>query len=205
MNIDWSAFWSALAGTAVPAFLASLGVLYLTHRTNRALEQYKSALAVRLSILENELGTKAGMFSVWHQKRIDALAVIYEAFRLYLDFLRRALYIPGQGKSIDPMWDFRTTVEQNLVYLNDSLQDDVQQLSGELLVFWNWAQQQNRPGGIDDADLVQKRLDFEIPGYLEKLRKIINSYADPGFRIEGPKAQPSAAPDPKTATRFLGQ
>jgi hypothetical protein len=103
------------------------------------------------------------------------------------------------------MWDFRTTVEQKLVYLNDSLQDDIQKLSGELSAFWNWAHQQDRPGGIDDADLVQKRLDFEIPGYLEKLRKIINSYADPTFGIEIPKAQPSAAPDPKTATRFLGE
>lgn len=195
MNIEWTTFLSALAGTAIPAFLASLVMLYLAHRTNRALEQHKSALAERLSILENDLGTKAGMFSMWHQKRIDALAAIYEAFRLYLDFLRRALYIPGQGISLDSMWDFRTTVEQNMVYLNDSLQDDIQKLSCELLAFWNWAHQQDRPGGIDDADLVQKRLDFEIPGYLEKLRKIINSYADPSFAIEGPKAQPSTEGD----------
>ena len=189
MNIDWSTFLAAVAGTSVPAFLLSLVMLYLTHRTNRALEQHKNALAKRLSLLENDLQTKAGMFSVWHQKRIDALAAIYEAFRLYLDFLRRALYIPESRESLDPMWDFRTTVEQNLVYLNDSLQGDIQELSGELLVFWNWAHEQTRPGGIDVVDPVQNRLDFEIPGYLEKLRKIINSYADPSFEIDGMKAQ----------------
>lgn len=181
MNIDWSSFLSALAGTTVPALV----MLFLTHKTNQALEQHKSDLAERLSIFENDLETKAVMFSQWHQKRIDALAVIYEAFRLYLDFLRRALYIPDRGGiTLDPMWDFRTKVEQNLVYLNDSLQDDIQKLSGELLAFWNWSKQQDRPGGIDEADLVQQRLDFEIPGYLEKLRKIINSYADPRFGIE---------------------
>jgi len=202
MNIDWSTFWSALAGTALPALLASLVMLYLTYRTDRALEQHKSALAQRLSALENEMKTEAGMFSVWHQKRIDALAAIYEAFRAYLDFLRRALYLPEQRLSLDPMWDFRNAVEKNLVYLNDSLQQDIQRFSGELLAFWNWAHHQNRPGGINDGDPVQKRLDHEIPEYLEKLRHVINSYADPHFRIQEPKAQQIAAPNGGPATRL---
>ena len=195
MNIDWSTFWSALAGSALPAFLASVVVHYLTYRTNCALEQHKNALAQRLSVIENDMKTKAAMFSVWHQKRIDALAAIYDAFRAHLDFLRRKLYLPDQRLSLDPMWDFRNTVEKNLVFLNDSLQQDIQRFSGELLEFWNWAQVQNRPGGISDTDPVQKRLDYEIPGYLEKLRRVINSYADPQFLIPEPKAQQGTSPN----------
>jgi hypothetical protein len=76
------------------------------------------------------------------------------------------------------MWDFREALEKNMVYLNESLQCDVQKLSGELLEFWNWAHHQPRPGGFDDADGVQHRLDYEIPGYLDKLRQIISSYAN---------------------------
>lgn len=145
--------------------------------------------------------SKAEMSSVWHQKRIEALVAIYEAFRAYLDFLRRALYIPETGLSLDPMWDLRKTVEKNMVYLNEALLRDIQRFSGELLEFWNWAYDQARPGGIDDADLVQKRLDYEIPGYLEKLRQVINSYADPHFRIEDREAQPVAPPNGGTATQ----
>ena len=181
--MDWSTFWSSLLGTAVPAFVTSLVVLYLTHRTNKALELHRNVLAERLSVLESELGKRTAMFSVWHQKRVNALVEIYEAFRLYLDFLRRALYIPGTRTSIDPMWDFRTAVERNLVFLDDGLQREIQQFSGELLLFWNWAHQQPRIEGELGVDLVQKRLDYEIPTYLEKLRQVINAYADPGYSL----------------------
>ena len=74
-----------------------------------------------------------------------------------------------------------------MVYLDESLQRDIQRLSGELLLFWNWAHGQTRPGGIDDADPVQNRLDYEIPGYLDKLRVMINAYADQAHKIEGPQ------------------
>jgi hypothetical protein len=206
MNIDWSTFWSALAGTPLPAFVASLVTLYFTYRTNRALEAHKNDLTRRLSVLENDLKTEAAMFSVWHQRRVDALAAIYEAFRAYLDFLRRKLYLPDPRLSLDPMWEFRSIVEKNLVYLNDSLQHDIQRFSAELLDFWNWAHHQNRPGGIDDADPVQKRLDYEIPAYLERLRCVINSYADPHFQIEQQKAQQSASPNggPASLSRNSG-
>ena len=89
--MDWNAFWSGLFGTTIPAFVVSLITLYLNHRTNKALERHRNALAERLSVLESELRKRAEMFSVWHQKRVNALVEIYEAFRLYLDFLRRAL------------------------------------------------------------------------------------------------------------------
>jgi len=79
------------------------------------------------------------------------------------------------------MWDFRTAVECNLVFLDDALQRQVQDFSGELLLFWNWAHQQQRTPGPLGEDSVQKRLDYEIPTYLEKLRQVINKYADPGY------------------------
>ena len=179
--MDWNAFWSGLFGTTIPAFVVSLIMLYLNHRTNKALERHRNALAERLSVLESELRKRAEMFSVWHQKRVNALVEIYEAFRLYLDFLRRALYIPDSRTSLDPYWDFRTTVERNLVFLDDNLQQQVEQFSGELLLFWNWAHMQQRPPGPLGEDPVQKRLDYEIPTYLAKLRQIINWYADPAY------------------------
>jgi hypothetical protein len=184
--MNWNAFWSAMLGTTIPAFVASLIMLYMTHRTNKALELHRNVLAERLSIIESELRKRAEMFSVWHQKRVNALVEIYEAFMLYLDFLRRALYIPDTRTNLDPMWDFRTTVERNLVFLDDDLQSQVQEFSGELLQFWNWAHQQKRTPGPLGEDPVQKRLDYEIPTYLEKLRQVINRYADPGYaRSEG--------------------
>lgn len=184
--MDWTSFWIGLAATA-PTLVVSLVVLYFTHRSNKAAESYRTALAERLSILESELQTRAGMFSAWHQKRLDALVEIYQAVRLYLDFLRKALYIPGSRVSLDPMWDFRRTLDTNLVYLDSSLQFEVQRISGELLLFWNWARGQSRGEGVSD-DTVQKRLDFEMPGYLERLRKIINSYADPRASESGIQA-----------------
>jgi len=179
--MNWNAFWSAMLGTTIPALIASLTMLYLTHRTNKALELHRNVLAERLSVLESELKRRAEMFSVWHQKRVNALVEIYEAFRLYLDFLRRALYIPDTRINMDQAWEFRTTVERNLVFLGDTLQRQVQEFSGELLLFWNWAQQQQRAPGPLGEDPVQKRLDYEIPTYLEKLRQVINRYADPGY------------------------
>jgi hypothetical protein len=185
--MNWNVFWSAILGTTIPALIGSLIMLYLTHRTDKALELHRNMLAERLSVLESELKRRAEMFSVWHQKRLNALVEIHEAFRVYLDFLRRALYIPGMRTSMDPMWDFRNTVERNLVFLDDALQKDVQNFSGELRLFWNWALQQQRVPGPLGEDPVQKRLDYEIPTYLEKLRQVINRYAEPNYSGLGEK------------------
>jgi hypothetical protein len=106
---------------------------------------------------------------------------IYEAFRTYLDFLRRALYVPGWRGSLDPYFDYRTTIDRNLVFLDDELQGRINDMQGELLLFWNWALQEPRGSGVSD-DAVQHRLDFEIPGVLERLRREINAYADPRYR-----------------------
>lgn len=183
--MEWSAFWSGLLGTTIPAFAVSVVMWWLNHRTNKALENHRDVLARRLSVLESELKKRAEMFSIWHQKRISALIEIYEAFRSYLDFLRRALYFPGTGTNIDPMWEFRTALDKNLVFLDDQLQEDVQRMAAELRGFWNWAHMQPRPSNPLDIDPVQDRLDNQIPGYLVKLRRTINQYADPVYSPAG--------------------
>lgn len=86
----------------------SVVMLVLSHRTNKAIESHRNSLAEKLSLLKNDLDKRAAMFSVWHQRRLTALIEIYDAFRLYLDFSRRALYFEQKsGLSMDPMWDFR--------------------------------------------------------------------------------------------------
>jgi len=173
MSIDWNTFWSALIGTTLPALVASLFMLLLTHRTNKALAHLKS-----------DLEKRSMMFSVWHQKRIEALVEIYEAFRHYLKFLRRALYMPQRRESLDSMWEFNASVERNLVYLDSTIQCDIQLLQGELLKFFNWAHDQHKIGKKENIKKVQQRLDFEIPVYLEKVRNIINAYASPDEEIK---------------------
>jgi hypothetical protein len=181
MHIEWSAFWSSLLGTTVPGLVISLLLLWLNHRNAKALESQKTTFAAQLAGLQHELTTQGAQFTFWHQKRVAALVEIYDAFRNYLDFLRRALYIPGSRGSLDPYFDFRKLIDQNLVFLDDELQQRLNGMHVELLQFWNWAQQQERGVGIT-GDAVQQRLDFEIPGVLERLRREINSYADPLYR-----------------------
>ncbi len=90
-------------------------------------------------MLESELEQRASMISVWHQRRVYALIEIFEAFLAHLDFLRRNLYVPGTSRCLDPMWDFRVAVDQNIVFLDDGLQVQKQTFQSELLLFWNWA------------------------------------------------------------------
>ncbi len=185
MHIDWSTFWSALLGTTLPGLAVSLILVWLNHRNARALESQKTALAAQLAELQHQLAAQGSQFTFWHQKRVAALVEIYDAFRIYLDFLRRALYIPGSRVPLDPMHDFRKTMDEKLVFLDDDLQRRISAMDGELLLFWSWAHQQPRGVGITD-DAVQKRLDFEIPAVLERLRQEINRYADPVYRANAP-------------------
>lgn len=178
--MDWESFFTGLLGSILPMLIVSIVMWKLNQKTDQALESNKVELSKKLTILEKELGKRAEMFSVWHQKRLNALIEIYQAFREYLNFLRRQLYLPSNRESMDPYLKYRNTLDENLVYLNDELQLQIQQYSGELLLFWNWAHEQEREGKISDEDEVQRRLDYEIPTYLEKLRKVINKYAEPG-------------------------
>ena len=175
--INWPNFWSALLGAAFPGFISSLVLLLLNNRNTAKMERYKTTMAEKLVELQTALQNQNARFLHWHHQRMTALVEVYEAFRKYLDFLRRRLYIPGSQGSMDPYFEFRTTIDKNLVFLDDPLQQKIIGLQGELLIFWNWAVQQPRDKGITN-DEVQKRLDFEIPSYLDILRKEINDYAD---------------------------
>jgi hypothetical protein len=146
-------------------------MLYLNHRTRRAIEKYKSESARELS--DHKL---------WHEKRIGSLLAIHEAFRRFLDWLRRSLYVaPPKRLDVTPLHDFFNSIQEHLVYLNDDLRETVLNYQGELLQFWNWTATLRSDEDPEIWKQVQKRLDFEIPQYLEKLRRDINAYADPNF------------------------
>jgi len=169
--MNWNVFWSGLLGTTIPAFLVSLFMLYLNHRTNRAMEQYKSASSRDLSD-----------HALWHERRVASLLAIHDAFRQCLDFLRRELYVaPSKGLDMTPLHDFFNSIQENLVYLNDDLRQTILNYQRELLQFWNWTMTLRVDDGSDGWKQVQKRLDFEMPAYLEKLRQVINTYADPTY------------------------
>jgi hypothetical protein len=196
--MDWQTFWSALLGTTIPGLVVSLVLLWVNRQSTKAIESYKSDLASRLAALQVQLTTQSAQFTHWHQKRVSALVEIYDAFRVYLDFLRRLLYVPKtQGQSMDPYHDFRKTIDRNLIFLDDGLQESVNALQVELLQFWNWAMREPRGQGISD-DAVQRRLDFEIPNVLDRLRREINAYADPHYRATrtepGPVIEQPAKP-----------
>lgn len=122
-------------------------------------------------------------FSKWHEKRIGALIDIYGAFIDYLDFLRRRLYFdwpPGKGPPLDPMHEFQRKIDKLMVYLDDPMAETISRYQGELARFWNDAMSDLR-SGEEGRERVQKRLDFEIPAYQERLRRDINAFLDPHY------------------------
>jgi hypothetical protein len=166
--LDWKTIIPAAIGSAVPGLIVAIIVLVLTYRTNRSLERYRK-----------DLDKKLQMFGIWHGKRLGALIDIYEGFRQYLDFLRKHLYFSSGGGDVTPMHDFRILLDQKLVFLDDELASRINNLSVELLMFWNWAQAK-RYEGEEGLLEVRNKLDYDIPGYLDKLRRIINEYAIEG-------------------------
>jgi hypothetical protein len=165
-QIDWTAFWSGLLGTTVPGLVVSLLLLWLTRKFNRSLETLKSDL--QRDVLKS---------SKWHEKRVEASVAIYIAFRKYLDFLRLALYWEHEGRrDLTPMNAFHDAIEDNLVYLDDTLAEKVMQYRGELLAFWGDS------AGKIASDPVRKKLDYEIPAYLHRLRADINESMDPSYK-----------------------
>jgi pyrimidine deaminase RibD-like protein len=120
-----------------------------------------------------------------HEKRLDALSAIYNAFCDYLDFLRIALYVKDSGRNLDPMHTFHKIIERQIVYLDDATVQKVQRYQGELLLFWNWAQESLGREGEAARQKIQERLDTEIPAYLPRLRQDINEVVNPdGWREE---------------------
>ena len=167
--MNWNAFWSSLLGTTLPGLVVSLLVLRASSRVSRSLEEYKQRLS------DNSLKSVK-----WHEKRIESLVAIYEALRVYLAFLRRALYWENSRENLDPMHDFDRAIEQHIVYLDDRAAERVLRYKGELLLFWNWAvTSMCQEGGAREG--VRRKLDFEIPSCLPRLRQDINEWLDPDY------------------------
>jgi hypothetical protein len=186
MQIDWSAFSSALLGTTIPGLVVSALLLYLNNKSSKSVEAYKVELSSQLTELQQILAHDEARVRLWHERRVNALVDIYQAFVLYLKFLRRAHYVrtePPQAVSLDPMWDFSEVIEKNRLYLDDELHDFVQGLSVELLKFWNFAVMSRVKG--DDHTEIQRQLDDELPKVLNRLRVRIHEYADPAYVRRG--------------------
>jgi hypothetical protein len=168
MNTD--VIWSAVIGTT-PGFIGSLVVFYLTRKSNKSLEKVKT-----------DLQRDVIQFTKWHEKRVEALITIYTAFCDYLVFLRRALYFErSEGMNLDPMHEFRNTIERQMLYLDDSMARKISQYQGELLLFWNTAVR-DLSSGESARERLQHQLDFEIPAYLPRLQEDINRFLDPNSK-----------------------
>ena len=149
-------------------------MLFLNHRASRRLERYKSDLAFQIANERARLEESILRRSLWHEKRAAALVVLYGAFYVYLDFLRLHLYFDRRGGNVTPMHDFRHACDSLSVFLTDDLKDNIDKYSRELLEFWNWAVQ-NRESEHEE---ICRRLDYEIPQYLERLRVDFNRYLE---------------------------
>jgi len=167
--------WSALIGAAIgatPGFISSLVMFHLTRKSNQSLERVKTRL--QQDVIQ---------FTKWHEKRIEALIAIYNAFCDYLSFLRRVLYIKRtEGINMDPMHEFREMIDRQMLYLDDAMAQKVSQYQGELLVFWNAAEHRLATEGESARESIQRQLDFEIPAYLPRLQEDINEFLDPNFK-----------------------
>lgn len=174
--MDWTAFWSGLVGTTLPAAAVSLLMLVLKSRGDRSLERFK-----------NELHRDVVKLTTWHGKRAEALLTIYVAFCDYLDFIRRALYVPHtEGMNMDPMHDFRRTLDRHMVYLDDTMAAKIGRYQGELLYFWNTSMMSLGEHGEAARKEVQRKLDYEVPEYLPRLRRDINQFLDPYYEQRKP-------------------
>ena len=173
--MDLRALWSAVLGSAVPTSIISLLMLYLTHRNNKAMERHIS-----------EFQQNIFMFIKWREERNKAFLVIYNAFCDYLNFLRRNLYFDTKGACMDPMHEFHRTIERQIVYLDDddTMAKKVQTYKCELLEIRNWAHAVLREQGEAGRREIRMRLDFKMPSYLLRLRRNINNFLEPNYKVD---------------------
>ncbi len=182
MTFDWPAFVASLVGTTIPGLIVSALLLFLNNKSSKSVEAYKVELSGQLTELQHILAHDEAKARLWHERRVDALVAIYLAFADYLVFLRRMHYVEGDtppGMSLDPLWDFRRILEKNRLYLDDELHKFVMALDGELMQFWQFAVKCRRDGNSHEE--VQRRLDYEVPSVLERLRIRVHEYADPAY------------------------
>lgn len=171
MAILWSALIGAAIG-AIPGFISSLVMLHLTKKSNQSLERVKT-----------DLQQDVIQFTKWHEKRIEALITIYNAFCDYLKFLRRVFYFEGtEGIFLDPMHEFREMIDRQMLYLDEAMAQKISQYQGELLVFWSAAQHKLATEGESARESIRWQLDFEIPACLPRLQEDINQFLDPNFK-----------------------
>jgi hypothetical protein len=168
MNL--TVFWSAMLGT-IPSIMAAGVSIYLTLRVNKSLERLKS-----------DLQRDVFKFSKWHEKRVQAVIAIYQAFETYLDFLRKHLYWDWkdqeeQAGPIDQIHDFPRAIQRQIMFLDDELAEKVLQFQSELQAVWNDVLGNKKIA----SEETRKRLDYEIPAYLPRLRRAINQSMDPHY------------------------
>jgi hypothetical protein len=172
--IEWSRVIENAAPAVFSALLVSVLMLFLNHRASRRLESYKTELQLQLANERARIEESVLRRSAWYEKRSAALVELYGAFYAYLDFLRRHLYFEQRGGDLTPMHDFRRACDSLSVFLTDDLKTRVDQYAGELLQFWNWAVQNQET----ELEEIRRRLDYEIPGYLDRLRTDIGRYLE---------------------------
>ena len=182
--IEWSQIIEKAAPAALSTLVVSALMLLLNHRASRRLERYKTELELQLANERARLEESVLRRSAWYEKRSAALVELYGAFYAYLDFLRRHLYFEQGGGDVTPMHEFRRACDTLSVFLTDDLKTRVDQYAGELLQFWNWAVQNRET----EQEEIRRRLDYEIPGYLDRLRVDIGRYLE-----EVPSAEDEAA------------
>ena len=164
MALDSTAFWSGVAGAALPSLAVGVLTWFLNSRTNRSLAGYQA-----------QLSRDSEAVRAWHARRTEALIEVYDAFRQHLDFLRRHFYWPEKSRDITPLHDFHTRLEKVLVYFDENSALKIRNAQGELLLFWNWAtERESQPEALIE---IRHRLDFEIPKYLDQVRQFVNQEA----------------------------
>ena len=169
--MHWSTVLSALLGSTIPAVVGSVVMLRLKKRIDESLEYLKRDFQEHLT-----------KFTKWHEKRVTALETIYQAFCKYLDFLRCTLYIKDGNRCLDPMHDFSNTLEQQMLYLDDSMAQKISQYQGELMLFWNSSLRSLSAEGESARENIRRQLDFEIPAYLPRIQGDINEFLDPNYK-----------------------
>jgi hypothetical protein len=172
--IDWSQLVEQAGPAAVSTLVVSALMLFLNHRASLRLESYKTELERQLANERARLEEIALRRSVWYEKRSVALVDLYGAFYKYLDFLRLHFYFGNNGRDVSAVHEFRKTCDTLSIFLTDELKKSVDGYAFELLQFWNWAQENRET----EQDEIRRRLDFEIPRYLELLRIDIGRYLE---------------------------
>ena len=165
---------SAIPPEAISTVTVSALMLLLNYRISRRLERYKSDLAFQVTTERVHLEESVLRRSSWYDKRTAALIDLYGAFQVYLDFLRRHLYFDRRDGDVTPIHDFCRACDSLSVFLTDELRSRVDKYCHELLEFWNWSVK-NRDNAQEE---IRRRLDYEIPQYLERLRIDISRYFD---------------------------